>query len=233
MRSCVADHPRWPPRVEWLSSANFPSCGFLHAEDFNFWRFNIDTVLQGTERPVHYFTDLGMCIASQQQHTLSMMGETCMLFTTEVLGVELRATMQAIMLQGRLRPRGRCGTPSRCRQRASRGIGRSQAVQPSLQVRPQPKVQKQHCCRQYVFTQLMCRLSCQNTQDMIQCVHGCAGKAPPPEWGGAAPAWWSLMRSHGQQPLHVLLRCGGQINADKVFEVGHDDHCEASALFLA
>lgn len=31
--------------------------------------------------------------------------------------------------------------------------------------------------------------------------------------------WWSLMRSHNQQPLHALLRGGGQINGDKVFEV--------------
>lgn len=30
-----------------------------NAEDFNFWRFNIDTVLLGTERALHYFADLG------------------------------------------------------------------------------------------------------------------------------------------------------------------------------
>ena len=48
-----------------------------------------------------------------------------------------------------------------------------------------------------------------------------AGKAPAPEWGGVAPVWWSLMRSHNQQPLHALLRGGGQINGDRIFEV----HC--------
>jgi hypothetical protein len=54
---------------------------------------------------------------------------------------------------------------------------------------------------------------------MSASAHMHAGKAPAPEWGGAAPVWWSLMRGHGQRPLHALLRGGGQINGDKVFEV--------------
>ena len=67
-----------------------------------------------------------------------------------------------------------------------------------------------------------CSTCCSAMSSHLCCrAKGCsrAGKAPAPEWGGSAPVWWSLMRSHNQQPLHALLRGGGQINGDRIFKV--------------
>ena len=123
------------------------------------------------------------------------------------------------------------GTPSHCPRLDSHGTGPSPAVQPSPQVQccttpgdhgnASCPMKAERVCNMTLWSSSLLCSSMSSHLCRRSMRYSPAGKAPAPEWGGVAPVWWSLMRSHNEQPLHALLRGGGQINGDRIFEVRH------------